>query len=63
MALFQAQPTGLGLFFHPAALSFAHVESLNFAHSALLGEKIVPAGPIGLVLTGPRFYRNFNRKL
>jgi hypothetical protein len=25
VALFQAQPEGLGLFFRPAALSFAHV--------------------------------------
>jgi hypothetical protein len=26
VALFQAQPEGLWLFFRPAALSFAHVE-------------------------------------
>ncbi|MEW8081562.1 MAG: hypothetical protein AB2784_13640, partial [Candidatus Thiodiazotropha endolucinida] len=53
VALFQVQPEGLGLFFRPAALAFAHVESLHIAHAALLDEKIVPAGPIGLVLTGP----------
>ena len=53
VALFQAQPGGLGLFFHPAALSFAHVALLHHAHSALLDEKTVPAEPIGLVLTGP----------
>ncbi|PUB73676.1 MAG: hypothetical protein DBP03_11975 [gamma proteobacterium symbiont of Ctena orbiculata] len=47
-------PEGLGLFFRPAALSFAHVAYLRRAHSALLDEKIVPAGPIGLVSTGPR---------
>ncbi|MCG7875477.1 MAG: hypothetical protein JAY75_08655 [Candidatus Thiodiazotropha taylori] len=44
---FGAQPEGLGLFFRPAALSFAHVEKLHIAHSALLDEKIVPAGSIG----------------
>ncbi|MCG7997720.1 MAG: hypothetical protein JAZ06_20130 [Candidatus Thiodiazotropha taylori] len=60
VALFQAQAAilmlkrGLGLFFRPAALSFAHVEQLHIAHSALLDDKIVPAGPIGFVLTGPR---------
>jgi hypothetical protein len=48
VALFQAQPEGLGLFFRPAALSFAH--------SALLDEKTAPAEPIGLVLTGPNFF-------
>ena len=53
MALFQAQPEGLGLFFRPVALSFAHVAVLHVAHDALLDEKIVPAEPIGLVLTGP----------
>ncbi|MEW7997902.1 MAG: hypothetical protein AB2540_12840 [Candidatus Thiodiazotropha endolucinida] len=47
VALFQGQPEGLGLFFRPAALSFAHVEKLHIAHSALLDEKIVPAGSIG----------------
>ncbi|MEW8689937.1 MAG: hypothetical protein AB2535_02510 [Candidatus Thiodiazotropha endolucinida] len=36
---FGAQPEGLGLFFHPAALSFAHLARLNLAHSALLGKK------------------------
>ena len=45
---------GLRLFFRPAALSFAHVERLHLAHSALLDEKIVSAGSIQLVLTGPR---------
>jgi hypothetical protein len=53
VALFQAQPEGLGLFFRPAALSFAHVALLHIAHSALLDEKTAPAEPIGLVLTGP----------
>ncbi|MBW9260539.1 MAG: hypothetical protein K1566_02470 [Candidatus Thiodiazotropha sp. (ex. Lucinisca nassula)] len=53
VALFQAQPGGLGLFFRPAALSVAHVEQPHDAHSALLDEKKVPAGPIGFVLTGP----------
>ncbi|MEW8342503.1 MAG: PH domain-containing protein [Candidatus Thiodiazotropha taylori] len=59
VALFQAQPPilmlkrGLGLFFRPAALSFAHVEQLHIAHSALLDKKIAPAGPIGIVLTDP----------
>ena len=54
VTLFQAQPKGLGLCFRPAALSFAHVERLHVAHSALLDENIVPAEPIGLVLTGPK---------
>ncbi|MES9925190.1 MAG: hypothetical protein ABW152_13945 [Candidatus Thiodiazotropha endolucinida] len=53
VAHFQAQPEGLGLFFHPAALSFAHLARLNLAHSALLGKKTAPAESIGLVLTGP----------
>ena len=53
VALFQAQPAGLGPFFRPAALSFAHVAPLHFAHSALLDEKSAPAELIGLVLTGP----------
>ena len=53
VALFQAQPGGLGLFFRPAALSLAHVEWLHIARSALLDEKIAPAEPIQLVLTGP----------
>ncbi|MES9968510.1 MAG: enoyl-CoA hydratase/isomerase family protein [Candidatus Thiodiazotropha sp.] len=57
VALFQAQPRGLGLFFRPAALSLAHVEQLHDAHSVLLDEKIVPAWPIGLVLTGPNLIR------
>ncbi|MET0005957.1 MAG: hypothetical protein ABW087_20320 [Candidatus Thiodiazotropha sp.] len=55
VAHFQAQPEGLGLFFHPAALSFAHLARLNLAHSALLGKKTAPAESIGLVLTGPRW--------
>jgi len=50
---FGAQPEGLGLFFRPAALSFAHVAWLHHAHSALLDKKTAPAGPIGFVLTGP----------
>ncbi|PUB89614.1 MAG: hypothetical protein DBP01_09800 [gamma proteobacterium symbiont of Ctena orbiculata] len=53
VAHFQAQPEELGLFFHPAALSFAHLARLNLAHSALLGKKTAPAESIGLVLTGP----------
>jgi hypothetical protein len=53
VALFQAQPEGLGLFLRPAALSLAHVAGLHHAHSALLDAKTVPAGRIGLVLTGP----------
>jgi len=53
VALFQTQPEGLGLFSRPAALSFAHVESLHLAHAALLDEKRGPAEPIALVLTGP----------
>ncbi|MCU7845029.1 MAG: hypothetical protein KZQ93_14465 [Candidatus Thiodiazotropha sp. (ex Monitilora ramsayi)] len=44
---FGAQPEGLGLFFYPAALSFAHLARLNLAHSALLGKKTAPAEPIG----------------
>ena len=55
MAFFQAQPVGLVLFYRPAALSFAYVAALHSAHSALLGEKIVPAEPIQLVLTGPSY--------
>jgi hypothetical protein len=39
VALFQAQPEGLGLISRPAALSFAHVEQLHIAHSALLDDK------------------------
>jgi hypothetical protein len=39
VALFQAQPQGLGLFSRPAALSLAHVERLHLARSALLDEK------------------------
>ncbi|MCU7807065.1 MAG: hypothetical protein KZQ73_04235, partial [Candidatus Thiodiazotropha sp. (ex Semelilucina semeliformis)] len=58
VALFQAQPEGLGLFLHPAALSFAHVAGLHHAHSALLGTKTAPAGRIGLVLTGPKACKN-----
>ena len=63
MALFQAhpkgtscgaQPEGLGLFLRPVALSLAHVAGLHHAHSALLDAKTVPAGRIGLVLTGPK---------
>ncbi|MCG8023405.1 MAG: hypothetical protein JAZ02_05425 [Candidatus Thiodiazotropha endolucinida] len=54
VAHFQAQPEGLGLFFHPAALSFTHLARLNLAHSALLGKKTAPAESIGLVLTGPK---------
>ncbi|PUB82936.1 MAG: hypothetical protein DBP02_13680 [gamma proteobacterium symbiont of Ctena orbiculata] len=54
VAHFQAQPEGLGLFFHPAVLSFTHLARLNLAHSALLGKKTAPAESIGLVLTGPR---------
>jgi hypothetical protein len=57
VALFQAQPVGLGLFFHPAALSFAHVALLHNAHPALLDEKTAQAEPIGLVLTGLRKLR------
>jgi protein-S-isoprenylcysteine O-methyltransferase Ste14 len=53
VAPFQGQPDGLGLFSRPAALSFAHIEQLHFAHSALLDRKTAPAEPIGLVLTGP----------
>ncbi|MCG7981667.1 MAG: hypothetical protein JAY90_02830 [Candidatus Thiodiazotropha lotti] len=53
VALFQAQPEGLGLFLRPAALSFAHLEQPNYAHSALPDTKTDPAGRIGLVLTGP----------
>jgi len=53
VVIFQAQLSGLGLFFRPAALSFAHVAGLHSAHSALLDEKIAPAEPIQLVLTGP----------
>jgi 3-phenylpropionate/trans-cinnamate dioxygenase ferredoxin subunit len=53
VALFQAQPTGPGLFFRPAALSLAYVAGLHGAHSALLDEKTVPAELIQLVLTGP----------
>ncbi|MCU7853960.1 MAG: hypothetical protein KZQ80_17310 [Candidatus Thiodiazotropha sp. (ex Monitilora ramsayi)] len=53
VVLLQTQPEGLGLFLHPAALSFAHVAGLHHAHSALLGTKTAPAGRIGLVLTGP----------
>jgi hypothetical protein len=49
VTLFQAQPAGLGLFFRPTALSFAHAASLHFAHSALLDEKSAPAEPIELV--------------
>ncbi|MEW8260368.1 MAG: hypothetical protein AB2720_16430, partial [Candidatus Thiodiazotropha taylori] len=45
---------GAGAIFPPTALSFAHVEQLHVAHSALLDEKIAPAGPIGFVLTGPK---------
>jgi len=48
-----------GAIFHPAALSFAHVELLHITHSALLGKKIVPAESIGLVLTGPSIYMVF----
>ncbi|MCG7978238.1 MAG: hypothetical protein G8D66_06245 [gamma proteobacterium symbiont of Ctena orbiculata] len=59
VALFQAQPEGLGLFSPPAALSFAHVEELHYAHSALLGTKTAPAGRIGLVLTGPNIETNY----
>ncbi|MES9832911.1 MAG: hypothetical protein ABW139_11795 [Candidatus Thiodiazotropha sp. DIVDIV] len=47
VALFLAQPEGLGLFLRPAALSFAHVAELHHAHSALLETKTVPAGHIG----------------
>jgi hypothetical protein len=54
VAFFQAQPEGLGLFFRPAALSFAHIVQLYIAHSALLDKKIGPAESIQLVLTGPR---------
>ncbi|MES9946381.1 MAG: metallophosphoesterase, partial [Candidatus Thiodiazotropha sp.] len=57
VALFQAQPGGLGLFLCPAALLFAHVAGLHYAHSALLGAKTVPAECIGLVLTGPSLFR------
>ncbi|WP_316365718.1 metallophosphoesterase [Candidatus Thiodiazotropha sp. CDECU1] len=57
VALFQAQPGGLGLFLCPAALLFAHVAGLHHAHSALLGAKTVPAECIGLVLTGPSLFR------
>ena len=46
---FGAQPEGPGLFFRPAALSFAHVARLHHAHSALLDEKTAPAGPIEFV--------------
>ncbi|PVV09846.1 MAG: hypothetical protein B6D77_09260 [gamma proteobacterium symbiont of Ctena orbiculata] len=54
VALFQAQPEGLGLFLRPAALSFANVAQLHHAHAALLDTKTAPAGRIGLVLTGPK---------
>jgi hypothetical protein len=53
LAIFQAQPEGLGLFLHPAALSFAHLTELHQAHSALLSTKTPPAGRIGFGLTGP----------
>jgi len=43
VALFQAQPAGLGLFLRPAVLSFAHVAGLHHAHSALLGTKTATA--------------------
>ncbi|MCW8907987.1 MAG: hypothetical protein OQL28_12120, partial [Sedimenticola sp.] len=45
---------GLASFFRPAALSVAHLESLNFAPFALLDKKMMPATIIKLVLTGPR---------
>ncbi|HHH42761.1 MAG TPA: hypothetical protein ENK49_01365 [Gammaproteobacteria bacterium] len=53
VALSQAQPGGPGLCFRPAALSFAHVDRLHYAHSALLDENRAPAVPIREVLTGP----------
>ncbi|MBW9263941.1 MAG: hypothetical protein K1565_00270 [Candidatus Thiodiazotropha sp. (ex. Lucinisca nassula)] len=36
VAHFQAQPEGLGLFFHPAALSIAYAALLRHNPSALL---------------------------
>ena len=39
VALFQAQPEGLGRIFRPTALPFAYVEQLHRAHGALLDEK------------------------
>jgi hypothetical protein len=53
VALFQVQPEGLGLFFRPAALSFAHIVTLYIAHSALLDEKIVPAESIRFNVNKP----------
>jgi len=39
MALFQAQPEGPVLIFHPAALSLAYVEQPHRTRSALLDKK------------------------
>jgi hypothetical protein len=40
LALFQAQPGGLGPFFRPASLSVVHFGPLNFSPSASLVEKM-----------------------
>jgi hypothetical protein len=53
VALFWPYPEGPALFFRPAALSVAHIESLYFTPSALPDEKQPRAALINLVLTGP----------
>lgn len=56
VALFQAQPEGLGLFFRPTALSVAYVESLHHALSALLDEKIASSRGENEMSTDPRAF-------
>ncbi len=57
MAFFQGQPEGPGLFFHPAALLFAHVNQLHSAHSALLGKKTVSGSAVWLIENAPQVLR------
>ncbi|MEW8624923.1 MAG: hypothetical protein AB2551_04170 [Candidatus Thiodiazotropha sp.] len=44
---------GAGAVFPPTVLSLAQVEERHFTDTALPDEKIVPAGLIGFMLTGP----------
>ncbi len=56
MALFQAQPVGLGPFFRPAALSGAYLGPPNLTPSALLDEKLDASRRDSETSTDPRAY-------
>ncbi len=60
MALFQAQPRGLGRFFRLTALSVAYLEQPNRSPSALLNEKSVSSSDKNETSTDPSQILNEN---